>query len=124
VSYGRDCVAKSGRNIPVVTMVHALKPMIFSEVEPLSDAIVVGYGVSDAAYFDVLTGRFEPQGLLPMQQPKDMITVEKQLEDVPRDMVCYTDSEGHSYDFAYGLNWKGVIKDARTAKYQVPVIRG
>ena len=124
VSYGRDCVAKSGRNIPVVTMVHALKPMIFSEVEPLSDAIVVGYGVSDAAYFDVLTGRFEPQGLLPMQQPKDMVTVEKQLEDVPRDMVCYTDSEGHSYDFAYGLNWKGVIKDARTAKYQVPVIKG
>ena len=124
VSYGRACVAKSGRNIPVITMVHALKPMIFSEVEPLSDAIVVGYGVSDAAYFDILMGRFEPQGLLPMQQPKDMITVEKQFEDVPRDMVCYTDSEGHSYDFAYGLNWKGVIRDARTAKYQVPVIKG
>ena len=69
-------------------------------------------------------GRFEPQGLLPMQQPKDMITVEKQFEDVPRDMVCYTDSEDHSYDFAYGLNWKGVIRDARTAKYQVPVIKG
>ena len=39
-------------------------------------------------------------------------------EDVPQDMKPYKDSEGQSYDFAYGLNWKGVIKDARTAKYK------
>ena len=123
VSYGRECANKSGKNMPVVTMVHALKPMIFSEVEPLSDAILVGYGVSDAAYFDILTGKFEPQGLLPMQQPKDMEAVERQFEDTPRDMECYTDSEGHTYDFAYGLDWKGQIKDARTAKYAVPVLK-
>lgn len=123
VSYGRECANKSGKNMPVITMVHALKPMIFSEVEPLSDAIIVGYGVSDAAYFDILTGKFEPQGLLPMQQPKDMEAVERQFEDTPRDMECYTDSEGHTYDFAYGLDWKGQIKDARTAKYAVPVLK-
>ena len=51
-----------------------------------------------------------------------MDTVEAQLEDVPRDMECYTDSEGHTYDFAYGLNWKGVIHDARIARYDVPVL--
>ena len=123
VAYGRKFADQSGKNIPVITMVHAQKPMVFSEVEPLSDAILVGYGVSDAAYFDILTGKFEPQGLLPMQQPKDMEAVERQLEDTPRDMECYTDSEGHSYDFAYGLNWKGQIKDARTAKYDVPVLK-
>jgi len=123
VKYGRECAEKSGKKMPVITMVHALKPMIFSEIEPLSDAIVVGYGVSDAAYFDILTGKAEPQGLLPMQQPKDMVTVEKQCEDVPRDMECYKDSEGHSYDFAYGLDWKGVIRDARTAKYDVSVLK-
>lgn len=122
VRYGRKCAQQAGKLLPVVTIVHALKPMIFSEVEPLSDAIIVGYGVSDEAYFDILTGKAEPQGLLPMQQPKDMVTVEKQLEDVPRDMECYVDSEGHRYDFAYGLDWKGIIKDARTAKYSVPVI--
>ena len=125
VTYGKKCAdvaAKSGKKLPVITMVHALKPMVFSEVEPLSDAILVGYGVSDKAYFDILMGNFEPQGLLPMQQPKDMDAVEAQQEDVPRDMTCYTDSEGHTYDFAYGLNWKGVIQDARTAKYGVPAL--
>ncbi|MBP2631232.1 MAG: Xylan 1,4-beta-xylosidase, partial [Firmicutes bacterium] len=123
VVYGRDCAIKSGKKMPIITMVKAMKPMIFSEIEPLSDAILMGFSVSDQAYFDILTGKTEAQGLLPMQQPKDMITVETQLEDVPRDMVCYKDSEGHSYDFAYGMDWKGVINDARTAKYNVPVLK-
>ena len=124
VTYARECANRSGKNMPVITMIHALKPMVFSEVEPLSDAILVGYGVSDAAYFDIITGKFEPQGLLPMQQPKDMIAVEKQLGDIPRDMECYTDSVGHTYDFGFGMNWSGVIKDARTDKYCVPVLDG
>ena len=34
-------------------------------------------------------------------------------------MECYVDSAGHVYDFAYGMNWSGVIDDARVAKYSV-----
>jgi periplasmic beta-glucosidase/beta-xylosidase len=50
--------------------------------------------------------------------PANMKTVEQQFEDVPFDMECHKDSEGNVYDFGFGLNWKGVIKDARTAKYK------
>ena len=46
-----------------------------------------------------------------------MKTVEEQYEDVPQDMECYVDAEGHSYDFAFGMNWSGVIDDARVKKY-------
>ncbi len=28
------------------------------------------------------------------------------------------DSEGHVYDFGYGMNWNGVIDDWRTHKYK------
>ena len=66
----------------------------------------------------MLTGHAEPSGLLPLQMPADMQTVETQKEDVPHDMQCYKDSEGHVYDFGYGLNWKGVINDARVVKYK------
>lgn len=52
-----------------------------------------------------------------MQMPRDMDDVEAQLEDVPRDMECYTDSAGHKYDFAFGMNYGGVIRDARVRKY-------
>ncbi len=51
-----------------------------------------------------------------MQMPADMLTVEKQFEDVPFDMTPYKDSEGNDYDFAFGLNWYGIIQDARVQK--------
>ena len=28
------------------------------------------------------------------------------------------DSNGNEYDFAYGMNWKGVINDKRVKKYK------
>ena len=33
------------------------------------------------------------------------------------DMECLTDSEGNTYDYAFGLNWSGVINDWRTETY-------
>ena len=67
---------------------------------------------------DIITGKTEPSALLPFQMPIDMETVEAQFEDVPRDMKPFVDSEGHAYDFAFGLNWKGVINDERVTKYK------
>jgi beta-glucosidase len=103
---------------PVIVSVNLANPMIFAEFEKQANDILVNFGVQDQAIFDILTGLSEPSGLLPLQMPADMQTVERQLEDVPHDMNCYRDSEGHVYDFGYGLNWKGVIMDARTKKYK------
>ena len=69
------------------------------------------------AVLDVIVGRFSPVGLLPIQMPADMKTVEEQQEDVAFDMICYRDSEGHVYDFGFGMNFDGVISDERTRKY-------
>ncbi|HEY8659903.1 MAG TPA: glycoside hydrolase family 3 N-terminal domain-containing protein [Hanamia sp.] len=103
---------------PVIVSVNMNNPMVFSEFEKDANAILVNFGVQDQSILDLLTGASEPSGLLPMQMPADMHTVEKQFEDVPLDMKVYKDSEGNSYDFAFGLNWKGIIKDARTATYK------
>ncbi len=102
---------------PVITVVTLKNPMVMAELEPYTDAILVEYGVSPDAITDVLTGAFEPEGLLPVQMPADMDTVEEQCEDVAFDMRCYKDSEGHVYDFGFGLNYKGVIRDERTKRY-------
>ena len=103
---------------PVVVIVDVSNPMVFSEIEQSADVILVHFGVQDQAIFDIVTGLYEPSGLLPFQMPVNMKTVEEQLEDVPRDMVCFTDSEGNTYDFAFGMNWNGVINDERVAKYK------
>jgi beta-glucosidase len=108
---------------PVIVIVRADKPMVFSEFENEVDAILVGFQISDSALFEMVLGNYEPSGLLPIQMPLNMDEVEKQYEDVPRDMECYVDSEGNTYDFAYGLNWSGVISDERTEKYSVAPIK-
>lgn len=114
----------------VIVAVDASNPMVFNEFESKVDAILVGFGgdrsafLPDKAFLEIISGRVEPSGLLPLQMPANMETVEAQFEDVPRDMKCHVDSEGNTYDFAFGLNWSGVIKDSRTAKYNVPPIKG
>lgn len=103
---------------PVVVVVRVTNPMVFSEIEKSANAILMQMGVQDQAIMDILTGVAEPSALLPFQMPLDMKTVEEQFEDVPRDMKCYTDSDGNSYDFAFGMNWQGVINDSRVVKYK------
>ncbi|MDC6404784.1 MULTISPECIES: glycoside hydrolase family 3 protein [Maribacter] len=103
---------------PVLTVVHTTNPMVFSEIEKQSDAILVGFGVQDQALLEIISGEAEPSALLPFQIPADMATVETQFEDVPRDMVPYTDAAGNVYDFAFGLNWNGLITDERVSKYK------
>jgi beta-glucosidase len=103
---------------PVIVSVNISKPMIFSELEKEADAIIATFDIQDQALLDIISGVSEPSGLLPVQMPANMKTVELQYEDVPFDMECHVDTEGNSYDFGFGLNWSGVIKDSRTGKYR------
>ena len=103
---------------PVIVTLNLTRPAVVSEFEPYADAILLCFGVQNKAKLDIIAGRFEPQGLLPYQLPADMETVEQQCEDLPRDMRPYCDADGNLYDFAFGLNWSGVISDHRTAKYK------
>ena len=112
-------MAEAAGDVPLVLCVNADRPMVFSEVEPLADAILMGFSAGGDDFLSVLVGAVEPSALLPLQMPANMDTVEANQEDVPRDLECYADSEGNEYDFAFGLNWSGVIDDDRVATYKV-----
>lgn len=64
--------------------------MVWSEVEPLADVILVyypgGVNFNGAWFYDEV--------LLNMQQPASMETIEARNEDVPRNMECYVDDGG------------------------------
>jgi len=119
--------------IPSVVCMFTGNPMCFHEFEAAVDSILVtfsapsiygGASTSSEALSRIVAGIDEPTGLLPIQMPKDMDDVERQCEDTSRDMECYTDSQGNKYDFAFGMNHAGVIRDARVEKYAVPVMTG
>jgi beta-glucosidase len=101
---------------PVIVVLHTSRPTVVAEFEPSADAFLVSFGVQDQALLDILTGAAEPSGLLPLQMPAHMRTVEEQAEDIPLDMEPHVDTAGNAYDFAFGMSWSGVIDDARTAR--------
>ncbi|MDR1295497.1 MAG: glycoside hydrolase family 3 C-terminal domain-containing protein, partial [Bifidobacteriaceae bacterium] len=101
---------------PVIVVFDTSNPAVLTEIEPSADAILVTFQSQRSAVLDMLTGSTEykgagsaepvhPTGMLPLQFPKDMAEVEAQAEDVPRDMVPYTDAAGNAYDFGFGLTW-------------------
>ena len=115
-----DLVMKTRKEMgdkPVVVVVNLTRPAVLSELEPWADAILLTFGVQNQAVLDLVSGAAEPSGLLPMQMPADMRTVEEQYEDVPHDMRPLLDADGHAWDFGFGLNWSGPISDARTRRY-------
>jgi len=109
---------KKMKNKPVIVIINLSKPMIFEEFERDANAILGRFDVQDQVIMDILVGAAVPSGLLPMQMPANMKTVEEQKEDMPHDMECYTDSEGNLYDFGFGMDFNGAIKDARTERYK------
>ena len=109
--------AKAMGDKPVIVIMNLKNPTVVKEFEDQVQGLLVHFGVQNQAIFDLLTGADEPSGLLPFQMPANMETVETQAEDVSGDMRCHEDACGHVYDFGYGLNFSGVICDARTEKY-------
>lgn len=94
---------------PVIVCATLNNPMVMHEFEAKADGIVADFGVSKAAVLDVVFGNYDPTGRLPVQIPKNMDTVETQSEDRALDMEAYTDSEGHTYDYGYGMNYEGIL---------------
>lgn len=107
-------------NKPVIVCLRMHNPTVLSELEPWADAILIDFGVQTQVLFDLISGRAEPSGRLPVQLPAHMGTVEAHCEDVPFDLESYRDQEGHVYDYAFGMNWSGVIQDERGVVFTEP----
>ncbi len=105
---------------PVIVVVRMHNPCVLSELEGAADAILVDFGVQLEAMLTVISGKAEPSGLLPVQLPKDMETVEAHCEDKPLDLEPYVDRAGNAYDFGFGMNWSGTIQDDRQNRYPKP----
>ena len=73
------------RQTPTVVALHLDNPLVVPELAREASALVVTFGVSDAALLDVLAGRFAPAGKLPFEMPSSMDAVRAQLEDLPHD---------------------------------------
>ncbi|MGC3995146.1 MAG: glycoside hydrolase family 3 N-terminal domain-containing protein [Propionicimonas sp.] len=71
--------------VPTVVDVFCDRPAILTPFADAVAALLVTFGVSDAALLDVVTGVAAPQGNLPFDLPRSMAAVEASRPDVPFD---------------------------------------
>ena len=73
--------------VPTIVTVYLDRPAILTSLKDRVGALLVNFGVSDAALLDVLTGVARPEGSLPFELPSSMEEVEAQRSDMPHDTL-------------------------------------
>ena len=108
----------------VDTMVIALDakfPWLLDGVEPLADALLVGFDTDRGVLVDAALGEFAPTGRLPITFPADAAAIAVDEEgrcaspnDVPGfakeqhmdgRAYVYVDADGNRYELGHGLSW-------------------
>lgn len=84
---------------PAVFTTYLDRPAILTEIAEKAGAVLVNFGATDEAVFDILFGKFNPEGKLPFDLPSSWESVLNQREDVPFDL------ENPLFRFGYGLSY-------------------
>lgn len=110
------------RDGKVIMSVNITLPWILGNVEHLADALVAGYDTFFKPQFEVITGNFQPVGVLPLTLPASeaVIAVDENGDCVSRNDVpgydkdkympeglsyAYRDSDGNVYKMGHGLKY-------------------
>ena len=111
VSFERAVAIAADLDVPVITLVRGVGSSTFvpTEIYGGSNAILLGFGISDQALIEVALGLREPSGRLPITMPADMDAVERQYEDIAN-TDPFIDSNGNAWGFGFGLNFNGPIQ--------------
>lgn len=88
----------------VVLHVYFRQPFVMDEASGLRDAgaIVAGFGMSDTALMDILSGKVAPQGRMPFALAGTAEAIREQYSDLPG----YKETaDGELYPFGFGLGY-------------------
>ena len=72
----------------------------------------------DCIGLSVFLYTFVVDDAVPIHTKSKVIDIPVCILVAPHDMIPYLDACGNRYDFAFGMNWSGVINDARVKKYK------
>ncbi|MFE9691876.1 glycoside hydrolase family 3 protein [Micromonospora sp. NPDC005806] len=96
--------------VPTILAINMVNPWVINEIEPDAAAVVATFNVKADALVDVLRGRFNPTGRLPLTVPKNSAAVENNASDVPGYAeafdYAYTNRAGDDYTFGFGLSYR------------------
>ncbi len=93
--------------VPTVAIAYLERPAVLTPLKEHARALLAGFGESDEALLDILTGRAQPQGRLPFDLPASMAAVLAQRSDLAHDIP------NPLYPFGVGLRYGGDVRASR-----------
>ncbi len=94
---------------PTVLVINLINPWVINDVEPEAGAVLATFDVKAEALLDVVRGRFNPAGKLPLTIPADQAAVDKNAPDVPGYAeafdYAYKNGVKDKYVFGFGLSY-------------------
>lgn len=95
--------------VPTILNVNLTNPWVLDQIEPGAAAVTATYNAKIEAVVDVLRGKYNPQGKLPITLPASQQAVLDNAPDVPgyaEDFdYAYTNAAGDDYAFGFGLSY-------------------
>ncbi|MER7928671.1 glycoside hydrolase family 3 N-terminal domain-containing protein [Streptomyces sp. NPDC096057] len=85
--------------VPTIVAIHMERPAVIPEIADRSAALLASFGADDDALLDVVFGRAQPEGRLPVQLPRSMEEVAAGRPDVPQE------SPDPLFPFGHGLRY-------------------
>lgn len=83
----------------IISIVNLERGAVLTEIDKLSEALLVDFGTQDHLIADILFGKEKPGGKLPIELPRSQEAANNQMEDVPYD------SKNPLYNFGHGLEY-------------------
>lgn len=84
---------------PTVTVLEMERPSVVPDINAASKAVIADFDCQDEIILELIFGKFNPSGKLPIEIPSSVDAVASQKEDVPYD------SKNPLYSFGHGLSF-------------------
>ena len=67
--HNKNRIIEIQKTVPTITVIHFSSPWLIQEIEPNAAAVIGTFGVKTEALMDVIRGKFNPTGKLPLTIP-------------------------------------------------------
>lgn len=97
------------QKVPTITAINFANAWLINEIEPNAVAVVGTFGTKAEAVVEMIRGKFNPVGRLPITIPASQDAVDKEAGDVPgfdeAPTYPYQDKAGNKYLYNFGLSF-------------------